>query len=387
MTIQPVDDVTEIILKQERVVYRQGTSGCSELHAFRISQLGQARLDDPDTACFDGGELTCAITAGGVKGDVFSILTTEQQEKQYEMCDRIEVTDEVTSHILDTRPIIEAEVIVPEEGAEQKTGALPDKRLFHNGTQVATLMYCRSKSYSSAGIFDLKVSFTKPVVVPEGEEPVMLAPLWLASYIINILTFANMDNEKPRDGVRSVRLAICDPENPVPGKASLQVQVLSPTISISHAPEVSANVGTDTCLAPKMISLVSDKAFVMRGFCEVVILNPEEQDLLTLSQKSGLVMKDSGLLDGPKFIGKVETSPHMIRVDFSVQSKASRESLQRFVRGVNITLAPTGGDRQVRFTLCDKQAEPNVITLTVKKKMMEDLMPIMKAAGKLRGKK
>ena len=388
LQVQPVDDVTDFVFDSYRVSYRQGTVGCEAVGTFCLCALGHARLDDPDTDKFDGGELTCAITAGGTKGDTFGLLTPEQQAAQYALVegDADVVRDSVTALILKHRP-----VLVLEEALSSP--ASTDRRLLLDGEHIATVMYGRSKSYAGVGLFDVRIVFNRrppledETAVSDPSSPAQppqpakdprpaLVPLWLASYCMNLLTFSNTDTEKQREGVRSVKVTILDPENPVAGKTTLHLQVLAPTIALPVGHDTTlAYPGTEAVIAPKIGVYVSEKGFLTKGFLEVLVNCPCEGDMLAVSAKSGVVLKDGAVVDGGKWVGRYEATAASFRLEFTAQSKATREGLQRLVRNFTFlfsaaegALAAAPDTRSVSFTLCDKQALPNTCAVLMKRR-------------------
>ncbi|KAJ9451679.1 hypothetical protein DIPPA_16086 [Diplonema papillatum] len=226
LTVVPVDDVTEIVLKQPRLSFRQGTTGCTAVGALCLCPVGSAWLVDPDTANFDGGYVQVEIMAGGVKGDIVWFLTSEQQSKQLEQPVE-DPEDEVTREILKRMPTI---VLADDPGH-------PQRKTVRHGTVVIGHAVV-SKSKVLQGVHDVRITFLKSA---EGAPP--LVPLWLASYIINCLTFSHDELDRAREGPREIRISICDPDNAVAGKKSVVLDVLAPFVSLpaeslasDHAP-------------------------------------------------------------------------------------------------------------------------------------------------------
>eukprot|EP01064_Diplonema_japonicum_P033434 TRINITY_DN6587_c0_g2_i1.p1 TRINITY_DN6587_c0_g2~~TRINITY_DN6587_c0_g2_i1.p1 ORF type:complete len:1835 (+),score=322.93 TRINITY_DN6587_c0_g2_i1:671-5506(+) len=353
LQVQPVDDVTELCFKHDRLTYRQGTVGSQAIGAFRLAPLCSAWLNDPDTEHFDGGYLEVEMIAGGCKGDCIQMLTRDQQLRQYqlEQCDSKEVTKEIFAQ----NPILE----------------VTDNTLVHDGTVIATITHTRSPANPCTT--DFRLTFAKQ---PTPSDP-PLVPLWLASYVLNCLTFANTDTDKTREGVRAYRISILDPGNATPGKIVIHIDVMGPILyAPGFAIETPGTAGAEVVVAPKINLLISEKNALTRGYLEVSVVNPGKHDVLSVNlSKCNLSIKDGTLMDATKYIGRITVGQTSFRLEFTWASKATRHPLQAFLRTLTYTFSgkedhPT--EKQIVISCTDKQTEPNMLTVTVKYKKSKE---------------
>ena len=352
--------MTEFCLQQERLSFRQGTVGHQAIGAFRLAALGTAWLHDPDTESFDGGYMTVELVAGSGKGDTIGFLTPDQQERQYLLEQPQSDWDEVPKTIVAKRPILE---LIEEDGI---------KKIRHQekGTIIGTMIFIKSKNN---GCQDMRINFAKSET--EGE---YLVPLWFAAYMLNCLTYTNIDSEKTREGMRAYRLSICDPENSTPGKIVIHIDVMGPILySPGFVSDVLTFPGNEVSVGSKVSILISEKTPITKGYLEAILLDPTETDSLVLSlSKLGLAIREGILFEGSKYIGKITVTQTSMRLDFTWASKATRQPVQNLVRAVGFcteTESMPQENRRIIFACSDKQSEPNIVTVTVK--VREKLKP------------
>eukprot|EP01062_Namystynia_karyoxenos_P077547 TRINITY_DN7834_c5_g1_i1.p1 TRINITY_DN7834_c5_g1~~TRINITY_DN7834_c5_g1_i1.p1 ORF type:complete len:2232 (+),score=652.91 TRINITY_DN7834_c5_g1_i1:984-6698(+) len=345
--IQPVDDVTEILLRDDRLRYRQ----CSDdgVLPLCVAPLHRAKVYDIDTEFFDGGYLAVELAAGAGKGDALSLLTAEQQHEQIRRQKYLLMTQHVESGRMQYAVITEPEAFVFEH-ADRKQIRLA------NG-QLCTVTYPRSAG--AQGASDLRIHFPKP-----QEEGAGLISRALVTYLLNCVAFA-VTEPRYKDGVRSVQIRVSDGTNPQDGRAKMSIEVRQPLLPLPQSGlPVEVAPGSLTSALQKLTvgPFFSDVVHLTSGFLLVELgggLCPDaggrNGDALVLALKAGGFRSEgSTILLGPHLMGTVAHSEaRSVRIDFIPGSRLQRQQLQQLLLCVQYRAAA----QQAREVAVDAETE------------------------------
>ena len=311
--IQPVDDVTDILLKNDRLRYRP----CDDDAAmpFLISPLGEADIYDPDTEYFDGGFISAEITSGASKGDSLGILTADQQRAQIAAAPQMKQVYAAMCSRPPPRPVrtlTDPSQFVFDVAEEGK------KIVAVNGSFTCNVAYPLTKNCKDS--HDVKVTFPM--------EAKQAASLDVVMYILNCFTFGSTMKEKLREGARTVLLKVGDRHNPQHGKAKLTVDVRLPFLYQPHIP-LSFVPGVVLPIAQKLSINHSDSlGLIVSGFCQMELIDGMEGDALMLNlREGGFTVKEGLLYCKNVFLAVYSASPTRIRLEFNQNTKASGKHL------------------------------------------------------------
>ena len=154
LLIQPIDDITEIVLKGDRQTFRQGTVPDPRIGCFCPMGVGFACVTDPDTQHLDGGYLHIAILAGGMKGDTWGFMNEAQQ---------LAVRGQVLQEVLGESAIDQATAaLLREVPLIRKDGDrifLVSENGSHEDRHVATWTVMKPKT--AGGVPDVRINFVR----------------------------------------------------------------------------------------------------------------------------------------------------------------------------------------------------------------------------------
>jgi hypothetical protein len=262
VTMQLVDDVTQIVLAKARRRYVAGP------HPQPLFPHGEARLEDDDTEFFDGGHLLVKGT-GCARGDRLSVVFPPQQRR----------ADAAAPTAALTVPHFPAGDLFYDDDAGT---------LHHKGVHVATITTVDKEGAQC----DIKAAF----VTAAGSD---LLPIDLASYLLNSFCFANA-TDRPRASTRSYQVRIKDVDNPVDGKTKMTLDVTPPLASFAHHPGQHAFAQTLSVgdAAPARLavgkSLHSAWEKCGAGGVTVTVRQPGAALLLDVAREKHLSVRDGG---------------------------------------------------------------------------------------------
>ena len=339
--IQPIDDVTEIRLRSERVGYRPYDEEADV--PTLLAPLGEACLRDPDTSHFDGGTLKVEITAGAARGDCLSLLTRQQQEAQIARVAAAPADPSLAEFALEKPGRFLFEV---------KEGSGPRERLLAavDGSFAATVTQPPARGCRDAR--DLHVALAP---LADGAAP--RASLEAVSYVLQCVAFGVrvaglQPPDRLREGPRTVAVTLSDPCNPQCGKAKLTVDVRPPFLHLPTRVPVSCTVGEPAAVAPRMVVHHSDAlGFVAAGYVDVeVVEGCADGDVLWPNLRdSGCVLREGSVCCKAGCMAALsQRHKGHLRLAFSGATKATGKTLQGLLRTVALKAAAPGA-RTVRF--------------------------------------
>eukprot|EP00755_Sulcionema_specki_P024723 Sspe_Gene.81784::Locus_52917_Transcript_1_1_Confidence_1.000_Length_6684::g.81784::m.81784 len=363
--IQPVDDVTEIMLRNERVYYRP----CHEDHKlpFCIAPLNDARIEDPDTEFFDGGYLATEFISGMMKGDRFGILSLSQQREQLHAAQQRISRGCYTQGGRWGNNLSGCPGVYSVEAPERYLFDVVDggRRLVAvDGSFSATISYVASKA--SKDVLDLKVSF------PNQQEPVVTREI--LSYVMNCITFSS-SKERLREGQRTLYLLVSDGVNPIEGKSKVTIDVRLPFLTGDAVDAVRASPGSTVTLAPRLgVHHNETLGNINSGFIQVEVIEgfvDHMAETLVLNLKEGgLQLKDTGIFLKSAYMATLVTStPSCLRLEFPASSRATVKVVSKILRHVayRFPLSSKTHPRKVRFSgTYDRNDRLNVVDVLVR---------------------
>lgn len=387
INIQPVDDVTEIVLRSTKVRYTPLEANPHDPSGpFFLCPFGHARLEDADTDFFDGGHLSVQAVAGGAKGDQLGFVAHPPR------AGAAAGAQTSPTHGADARRHSAGQYCTGESFPLRVSG--DGKKIFlppgpdepaARDQQVASLEYTSDKA---SGAIGLKVSFAKSA----GQK---LISLNLASYMLNCITFANpSEPAKAKSSTRTYLLKISDGENPTEGRIKLQVDSVPPlcvfqpqgVFSVDMTYKAGATDWLSVFDGGRKLTLFfpgqdapGKPPVITQGTLSVTIedaersddaaddraaapLGAEERDSLQFGAQGGFAVKDGGLFAGTSFLAKVEQTPQSIALECTWASKGTAKHLQQALRSVQYRWRP-GPDaracrRVVRVRVAEKASAP-----------------------------
>ena len=336
--VQPVDDVTEIVLRNDKLHYVP----CSKdaIIPFLIAPLGEGHIEDPDTESFDGGYLLIEIVGGAAKGDTLGILSLTQQRHQLECLANVALRP--------TKAFKKRSDKSRGSWAKCLTFGIesPEKYLFdsHDGDKKivscdgmfsATVTYPQSKNTRDA--HDIRISFPKRSLDPVITRDVV-------SYLLNCITYTSVMKERLREGMRTIQIRVSDGVNPQDGKIRIQLNVRLPFIHVGSSLPSSATPGTVSQIAPKLVVNHSDSlGFITTGFLQVEVCKGfTSGDTLVLSLKEGgFTLKENVIYLKSQLFGTITVNTsHKVRIEFQSSGKATQKSVVSLLRWVGLKVQP-----------------------------------------------
>eukprot|EP01062_Namystynia_karyoxenos_P065430 TRINITY_DN5903_c0_g2_i2.p1 TRINITY_DN5903_c0_g2~~TRINITY_DN5903_c0_g2_i2.p1 ORF type:complete len:2392 (+),score=681.15 TRINITY_DN5903_c0_g2_i2:107-7282(+) len=371
--IQEVDDVTDVVLKVPKVLWRPMQSRTPTA----ICQLGSSWLDDPDTQFFDGGTLSFELIAGHTKSDVLSWLTVDEQSAAWRhACAQpgSKSLDAGQSALSGDPPLLDLR---------------PDGSIVEvsTGTKIGTVQKQRIPDWAPSN--NLKVNFVPPP--PEGPSRV---PINLASYILSCVGYTNSADKLP-SGPRVYSISILDPGNPHPGRGKVTMEVLPCLLCISGGTAAQPPKWTDEiacrgdCIAQlcpqaqvnfcvvnpaqpeaKPASSVAlalprapapggkagaaaAKETLSTGFLSIAVTRGWEEGDTVLFDKKATDVRDGQLYFGRDLVGKCQQAPERLVVEFLPTTKLRVPQLRDLIRLAAVKLVKRGGVRTAEITLQD----------------------------------
>ena len=295
-----VDDVTEIRVRNTKIRY---TPSGVVRSPFCLCPRDSSELCDADTEYFDGGHLTFQAITGGAKGDTLGFLSPQQQLSIYPKYSegRLRLTDD------------NKKLMLVEEGTDDR--------------QVCSVTLDNEKTI-------LKLQFVK-----SSESKLM--SLTRASYVMNCVTFHN-NSELKKATTRTFQIRVSDGENPVEGKAKLQVDTQVPHCYFTPWGFCSDVVckGDDLNISfndqKSKITIPTEKndKVITSGFASIQIHSNESPCALVVP--SSFVYKEGNLYQGATFLSKLDITPTSAKMDFTWASKITAKTLQQVLRGFSI---------------------------------------------------
>eukprot|EP01065_Artemidia_motanka_P005072 TRINITY_DN1241_c10_g1_i1.p1 TRINITY_DN1241_c10_g1~~TRINITY_DN1241_c10_g1_i1.p1 ORF type:complete len:2343 (+),score=635.01 TRINITY_DN1241_c10_g1_i1:1039-7029(+) len=377
INIEAVDDLTEVLLRDEVVVYRCGAPPQC------IAPLNQARLWDPDTVHFDGGHLTVELISGVEKGDELALLCREEQLKRVEFEGSDDDSDtggrRMSGSLARGLPFpgrrgstVDYVIRKPQRFVFTPPGEGQRRLTMACGAEMIVTYYRQGSG--------LKIAF--PTALP-GKEMVHID---CVTYLLNCVTFYTNTaggGRRPRPSQRKslparvgkepaqqapqrqrlIQIRISDGSNPYEGKAKLTVDVVPPRLQLPVGQtSVPASAGVPFTLAPRVI-VAEDRPSVVytcvtaevhpSGIAELHWSIPAAQAQVLLDAQKALRKDPGGRVvsaDGAVVVVAAQDSLDQLRFDF-VQGRISADQLCTLLRCVQLTprVAATGRKFEVRI--------------------------------------
>eukprot|EP01062_Namystynia_karyoxenos_P080784 TRINITY_DN8757_c0_g2_i1.p1 TRINITY_DN8757_c0_g2~~TRINITY_DN8757_c0_g2_i1.p1 ORF type:complete len:2424 (+),score=561.69 TRINITY_DN8757_c0_g2_i1:104-7375(+) len=392
VNVQPIDDPTEILLKNDRLRYRPCPD--DEILPVCIAPLNEARVEDPDTEFFDGGYIWAEIVGGAVKGDMLSVLSLAQQKEQIARVyasyqkrprpptvtvARVREMQEAAGEDAQTPKLPDTPgspggdavhgAVAHLQGASQasrrQVGMItpwsvpnPEQYLFDlqegqrpaerravalDGSYTCTITYPSSKTCKDAQ--DVKISFPKrspggPCVISRD----------VVSYFLNCIAFTCPGAKGERgfkEALRTVQVRVNDSMNPQEGRQRLTIDVRLPFLSMPPTPPIKVAAGKPQALAPKLQVNYSEQfGHVQVGFAQVEILRgptgEQVEDTLVLNLKEGgFQLKDSCIYQKSAQVCVLASNhSRLLRFEFTAATKgATQKNLGAVLRCIGIKVA------------------------------------------------
>ncbi|KAJ9471752.1 hypothetical protein DIPPA_19320 [Diplonema papillatum] len=366
--VQPVDDVTEIVLRNDRVKYYPCET--DDIRPLLIAPLSTAHIEDPDTNFFDGGFLSAELIAGASKGDHLGLLTLQQQVLQIN-----ELMQPKRSRTFRTKSFRRARMSFTGElpTVDINTIADPEQYLFDfggnerrivslDGSFSASLTYPQTKNCREA--HDVRIHF------PKMDNPVIDKEV--ISFVLNCITFGSHMKERVREGSRTILIRVSDGVNPQEGKVKITIDVRAPFLFNPNLHPVDIVPGAVVAVAPKIVVSHSDAGgFIVTGFVEIEIVegfSPGDSLVVNLKE-GGFSLKEGYIYSKASVICylTVNTS-EKLRLDFVQGSKATQKNLLSILRSVGFKFPSktSGGDRVVLITgTSDRPDRVNRVSVTL----------------------
>eukprot|EP01065_Artemidia_motanka_P010739 TRINITY_DN15749_c0_g1_i1.p1 TRINITY_DN15749_c0_g1~~TRINITY_DN15749_c0_g1_i1.p1 ORF type:complete len:2282 (+),score=694.24 TRINITY_DN15749_c0_g1_i1:67-6912(+) len=350
LSLQSVDNVTEIRLQQSRLKYCPTDTVTKDgvTLPFVLCPYGSACLVDADTEHVDGGFVVLSVITGGAKGDTLGFMSVQQQRALFHedpphaghFCPGV-------LYLLRVADDLKRVYLLPsEEGGEE--------------TLVATLHYLDDRT---GGLMNgIKVTFAKH---PDRQ----IVPLSLASYCLNCITFSNgAEATRSKPTSRTYLIRVADSVNPQEGKAKLVVDGVLPLCIFLPQGVTSTEIAYDLS-ASEWVTVFDGRSKLSvcfpgqdtakpppltQGWVHVTIGSSTESssnaamppspahgapEALSLSPASGFCVRDGGLYLGTpstpvSFLCKVEASSQAYNLEFNWSSKINAKQVQTFLRSI-----------------------------------------------------
>ena len=351
--ISEVDDVTQIVLQQNKAKYRPGQALVQKLDAFLITEYGRDSFDDPDTLFFDGGAFAVEVVAGGVKGDTISFLTFDQQNA---MRNSHNLSSDVPVYNGPSLRYADGQIFLPKENAESDSELL-----------IGTVEVSRSQF---PGVNNFKICFAV-------HDPPIVSIL-LASYCMNCTTFACI-GERLTSGHRALMLKVTDASNPEEGRSKTVINVCKPLLSLpigsgvaGGGPAVKLPFVYEKGFTPGVmvnlleritVNTVEGRALsvMTAGFTRILIEPCYEGDELVLP--ASLVVKDGYLKMNNESVGLVTTACDEFKIE---HTNLSAKNLTYLLQQFQVKLSAESEENRVVKIFCADEfdVDPSLISIT-----------------------
>ena len=329
LDITPVDDVTEIVIPQQRIKYRPGLEHVQRTGCFALLGLQYATVIDPDTQWFDGGRLIVEFSGGGVKGDALGIMTYQQQSQ--------------------TRSILLTE---GQEGYPDNIICEQSMLYTDDDIEIGSVEMIKS---SFPGVQNMRIQFSL------HEEPIVSKEL--VAHILNSTTYTT-SQERLTAGQRTFNIRISDLDNPEEGKVKFTIDVHKPLLTAVGSK--SEPFTSHKIVIPGQPILISDRFQIAptegkqfnSGFTSITITERAEGDELLLPTSSKI--KDGMLFHCNECLGPVTVSNQLGYCRIEHQS-TSIKLLSQFMQSIQLHCSELGCCRTVEC-LCCGGGDPSLIT-------------------------
>ena len=342
--IQEVDDITEIIIKNPRIVFRLQTSKPDEQKICPLAPFGSIWLEDDDTEWFTGGFVSIELIAGHSKYDQLAFMSVSDQIM---MRKGIEQVHSSYPFVPEDIPLLELR--------EDRSIVIYES---NPPVVVGTLSLPKSENWAPSN--NLKISFSKtPKIVS----------LLTASYCLSCISYFN-NCDRAQANTRVYLITVSDGVNPDCGKGKVSIDVYSPIITNTLSPSVYSEdvfVKSDaTALLCSKINVCwitqplsapntkSDKKDVLQsGQVSLnIVSGRNEGDLLII--KKELTLKESSFYFLRDFAGKGLLSSDKFQIEFSSSTKLKVKQLIDILKTMSIKLGPGDDLRVVKIALVDQ---------------------------------
>ena len=304
------DEPSEFVLSQPRLTYRHGLHYPPDvLSAFPVVPLSEGMVSDTDTEFFDGGRLSAEFCAGASKGDRLCVMTVQEQLLQYKHLNlppKVLISVDASDHLmLESSSMIIGKVL-------------------------------SSASQEFAGAWNLFVDFAASDIPGRMKS---IVPIALVSYILNCFAFV-CGGDRARVGPRIIRLSISDGSNPSVGKATVQIDVISPIIYTPNNNTVETTFalgGPPAMVAAKVQIAFPKEALWTVGYIECAVLDPSPLEWLAFTAVSfaavSFEIRESTLYDNNgNTMGKIDVARHRILLSLVANGKFGVRQLDTFLR-------------------------------------------------------
>eukprot|EP00659_Diplonema_papillatum_P006783 gene6783-10400_t len=350
--VQEVDDVTEIIVKQPRIIYRQGFHDCLPL-----APIGQAWLQDPDTAWFDGGHISCELAAGHSKSDILSFMPVSEQKRSREAL----ATSCHEDFILNLADLPFLQYTPNTDPASPSESPGDGTITFHETGVVVGYITFPKCSAQWAPSNNIRITFVKASETPT-------VSILIATLVLNCITYTSSQEKSQMGSSRSYVLHIADGVNPQSGKAKITVDAYSPLLVIAHPKQpvqfkyaedlpLRTNLDGLVILFPKtIVNWVTEK----KGSPLVTAGSIVVQCTAGFQQGDAIVVKkETSVKDGVLSVAKepagkmVSHTPDKVHIEITTVCRMRTKQVQELIRSFAFRPAADGGTRVVRFLITD----------------------------------
>ena len=315
--------------------------------------LDAIALEDPDTDFWDRGSISVDVISGGAKPEGIVLLNLEQQETQWKRMGR------TPKYFLQ---------IVEQQGST-KLLALLDGEKNVLSPNVGVFATSSKQNLPESGL----LTFGK-----RKSEKNLFVNLDVLAYILSCfaMDFGAGTPATVTLGPRGIRLTVSDGRNPLPGKASVALDVQAPLICTKEKATVVDVKFTRTKspqdsypILQRILYSMADIKYLLPfgGYLELFSIEAPTGDSVGLRLNgTQLSVKDGHLLAGKEVIGSIVVHQQLLRVDISAEQAKlfSVKRLTDLLKGV-VWQFVERGTRQVALALGEVRNEGSPVELSV----------------------
>eukprot|EP00759_Apiculatamorpha_spiralis_P030079 PhF_6_TR31863/c0_g1_i1/m.47276 len=344
LQILSINDVTEIIPRNERTVFAECSASIQEFGCIPMWPVGDVKLEDPDTSYLDGGHMIVELSSGHTTGDALGIMSEEMQQQQWAIGKKLRLTDKA---LLTEFPLPKEQMMLVLDGNKIRIG----------GMTMATVSFPAVDKWGPSN--NVRIDFlnnTPPLV-----------SLDVAQYCLSCITYKNI-GAKFIAGIRLYTVKVVDKSNPTPGKVRFAVEcreglIQSPLKTpngLMFFENSSYRIGSEapTPVIRKVLANIGEKDKPLTsGFARVTINNPNPKDSISIIDKAFQVMKEGKetvLFFGKEYIGKYKSTASAITVEFVYASKVRPKLMVDMLKNIGFkTAEETAGQRQLTVEISE----------------------------------